>query len=148
MARGLPKSLWNSTTYIGVVTGVLSSLLLDVDTIKGGDDSLFEIEQEHGKLPETVMALTGSGGYHYLFAHPGGKTRIKNSVDNLGVGLDIRGDGGYIVVAPSLHIQGRQYAWEESCKPLVATIAPVPGWCWIKSGTIKNQGAAGQAAGR
>ncbi len=114
---------------IGVVTGAESGLVvLDVDTIKGGDDSLFSLEQDCGKLPETVMALTGSGGYHYLFEHPGGKTRIKNSVDNLGVGLDIRGDGGYIVVAPSVHISGRQYAWEESCKPLSATIAPPPAW--------------------
>lgn len=118
---------------IGVVTGAVSGLIvLDVDTIKGGDDSLFDLERDYGKLPETVMALTGSGGFHYLFEHPGGKTRIKNSVDNLGVGLDIRGDGGYIVVAPSLHIQGRQYAWEESCKPLIATIAPVPPWLLAK----------------
>ena len=74
------------------------------------------------------MALTGSGGYHYLFAHPGSGVRIKNSVDNLGVGLDVRGDGGYIVVAPSLHIKGKQYTWEESCKPLVTPIAPLPAW--------------------
>lgn len=129
---------------IGVVTGKVSGLaVLDVDTIKGGDESLFDVEREHGKLPKTVMALTGSGGFHYLFAHPGENIRIKNSVDNLGVGLDIRGDGGYIVVAPSLHIQGRQYAWEESCKPLVATIAPLPDWLLVKIRDDRKEKAAG-----
>ena len=122
---------WRAAPWanIGVATGAVSGLaVLDVDVIKGGDESLFDLERTHGKLPDTVMALTGSGGYHYLFAHPGSGVRIKNSVDNLGVGLDVRGDGGYIVVAPSLHIKGKQYTWEESCKPLVTPIAPLPAW--------------------
>lgn len=141
IARWWKEAPWAN---IGVVTGAISGLVvLDVDVIKGGDDSLFALEQTYGKLPETVMALTGSGGFHYLFAHPGGKTRIKNSVDTLGVGLDIRGDGGYIVVAPSLHIHGRQYAWEESCKPLVAPIAEVPPWLLAKIRDDKKTKAPG-----
>lgn len=129
---------------IGVTTGAVSGLaVLDVDVIKGGDESLFDLERTHGKLPETVMALTGAGGYHYLFAHPGNGVRVKNSVDNLGAGLDIRGDGGYIVVAPSLHIQGRQYAWEESCKPLVTPIVPMPGWLLDRVRDTQKVKAAG-----
>lgn len=125
------KHWWREAPWanIGVVTGAESSLVvLDVDVIKGGDDALFEIQQKHGPLPETVQALTGSGGYHYLFAHPGSGVRIKNSVSSLGTGLDIRGDGGYIVVAPSLHLYGRRYEWEASCRPLEVEIAPLPEW--------------------
>lgn len=122
---------WRTAPWanIGVVTGVISGLaVLDVDTVKGGDESLFEIQQKHGKLPDTVMAVTGSGGNHYLLKHPGPEIKIKNSVSNLGRGLDIRGDGGYIVVAPSLHLHGRRYEWELSCRPLEAAIAPIPEW--------------------
>jgi hypothetical protein len=122
---------WRTAPWanIGVVTGAVSGLVvLDVDTIKGGDESLFEIQQERGKLPDTVMAVTGSGGNHYLLKHPGPEIKIKNSVSNLGRGLDIRGDGGYIVVAPSLHLHGRRYEWELSCRPLDASIAPIPEW--------------------
>lgn len=121
------------TANIGIVTGAESGIVvLDVDTIKAGDESLFDLERDHGKLPETVMAITGSGGFHYLFQHPGAGVKVKNSVDNLGVGLDVRGDGGYIVVSPSLHISGRRYEWESSCRPLEADIAPLPGWLFEK----------------
>lgn len=113
---------------IGIPTGAISGFsVLDVDMDKGGEDSLFSLEQDHGKLPETVIQLTGGGGYHYLFKVPFG-VKIKNSVESLGAGLDIRGDGGYIVGAPSNHIRGREYAWEASCHPKDTEIADMPGW--------------------
>lgn len=114
---------------IGVPTGADSGLIaLDVDTLKGGEDSLDDLLRLHGPLPETVMALTGGGGQHYLFAHPGGGVKIRNSVETLGAGLDIRGDGGYIIVAPSQHVSGRTYEWEASCHPKDVPLAPAPAW--------------------
>ena len=114
---------------IGIPTGALSGLVvLDVDAQKYGDDSLFDLTQRFGNLPTTVMALTGGGGFHYLFAHPGPHLKIRNSVENLGPGLDVRGDGGYIVVAPSSHASGRRYEWELSCHPKDVALAPVPDW--------------------
>ena len=53
--------------------------------------------------------LTGGGGWHYLFRHPGAD--VRNSVGRLGAGLDIRGDGGYVIAAPSIHVSGRPYKW-------------------------------------
>lgn len=122
---------WRSAPYanIGVPTGVASGLaVLDVDLNKGGFDGHHELQQRYGTLPETVMAITGSGGYHYLFAHPGNGIKIKNSVRELGDGLDVRGDGGYIIVAPSSHISGRRYEWEASCRPAEMPLAPLPDW--------------------
>ena len=60
-----------------------------------------------------------------LFAHPGG--HVPNKVA-LGNGLDVRGDGGYIVAPPSLHASGRPYAWDLSAHPDEVPLAPVPGW--------------------
>ena len=55
------------------------------------------------------------GGLHYVFAHPG--PPVKNKVDTLGAGLDIRGNGGYIIAPPSLHKSGKRYTWEVVHEP-------------------------------
>lgn len=112
---------------IGIRTGALSGLIvLDEDPHKGGTDSREELEHTYHPLPETVQQLTGGGGFHYLFAPPGGT--VKNSVDMLGPGLDIRGDGGYIIAPPSLHKSGTRYAWELSHLPEETDLAPMPAW--------------------
>ena len=93
---------------IGLATGD-GVVVLDVDPDHGGDETLRELEREHGELPVTVEALTGGGGRHLFFATNG--TPLRNSAGQLGRGLDIRGDGGYIVAPPSTHASGRRYAW-------------------------------------
>jgi putative DNA primase/helicase len=110
---------------IGLRTGACSGIIvIDVDPRHGGDVTLTELEERNGSLPETRRHITGSGGQHILFLHPG--RTIKNNVGTkLGPGLDIRGDGGYIVAPPSRHITGRLY--------LVATdddvaLAEAPPW--------------------
>ncbi len=85
-----------------------------------------ELSDSYAPLPETVQQLTGGGGVQYLFAHPG--TPVKNGVETLGVGLDIRGDGGYIIAPPSLHASGQHYAWELSYLPEETPLAPMPPW--------------------
>lgn len=112
---------------IGIVTGEASGLLaLDIDPRHDGDSSLHALAAAHGMLPDTVESLTGSGGRHILFQHPGGK--LGNSAGRLGVGLDTRGDGGYIVAPPSLHASGRRYEWEASSEPEFARLQPLPAW--------------------
>ena len=96
---------------VGIATGAGSGLVvLDEDTYKGGDQSRLELEHAYSPLPETILSLTGGGGVQYFFSHPG--RHVKNGVESLGPGLDIRGDGGYIIAPPSLHASGRRYAWE------------------------------------
>lgn len=107
---------------IGIRTGLVSGfIVLDIDPGKGGREALAALETEHGALPQTLVANTGSGGSHYLFRHPGGV--VRNSVSKLGKGLDIRGDGGYIVAAPSNHISGGVYSWANDLP-----VVDVPTW--------------------
>ena len=112
---------------VGLVTGAVSGLVvLDVDVRHDGHFSLAELEDQHGALPVTVEAETGSGGRHLFFRHPG--RRIPNSAGLLGKGLDIRGDGGYIVAPPSLHASGRRYTWDPSLHPANVEPAKLPQW--------------------
>lgn len=82
---------------IGIVTGAISGLVvLDLDD----DEAIAEAERRG--LPDTLMVRTGKG-QHVYFRHPGYK--ITNRAGFL-PGMDIRGDGGYIVGPGSLHPSG------------------------------------------
>ena len=53
---------------IGVVCGEHSGIcVIDVDPRNGGHNSLERLEQELGKLPGTLSALSGGNGSHYVF---------------------------------------------------------------------------------
>ena len=105
---------------VGVATGAASGLLVvDVD-LPDGPVSLTELEARHGSLPATCEQRTGSGGRQLLFAHPG--TPVRNRAGVM-PGIDVRGDGGYIVVPPSLHAAGHRYEWTGRTPP-----ARAPGW--------------------
>ena len=67
------------------------------------------LQDEHGQLPGTLESRTGGGGRHLFFKHDG--TPVKNSTGKLGKGLDVRGDGGYVIVPPSVHETGSPYVW-------------------------------------
>lgn len=110
---------------IGVPTGNKSGFfVLDIDTRHNGLESLDQLTDRYGKLPDTVAAITGSKGYHFLFKHCRG---VRNKV-NLVQGIDIRGEGGYIIVSPSSHISGCQYEWVLSSHPLQIGITDSPKW--------------------
>ena len=79
---------------------------------------------KYEKLPVTPTAITGGGGKHIFFQHPG--FDIRNSAGKLGKGLDFRGDGGYVVVSPSIHPSGNPYKWE--LPPSKTPLAPMPQW--------------------
>lgn len=100
---------------IGIATGSVSGGLvvidLDRDEEKGCDgyEVLREWEKQHGQLPETCQSITGRGGYHLLYRD----TAEHRNAQALYEGVDIRGEGGYIVAPPSVHPNGRHYEWEQ-----------------------------------
>ncbi|HVT77852.1 MAG TPA: bifunctional DNA primase/polymerase [Acidimicrobiales bacterium] len=94
---------------VGIRTGADSGLVVvDVDPDHDGERSLERLAAEHGELPEGRVVRTGSGGRHLYFRHPGGLVR-NDAGRKLGPGLDIRGDGGYVIAPPSLHTSGGKY---------------------------------------
>jgi len=114
---------------LGVATGG-GFFALDVDPRHAGDESLHALEAQHGELPATVESLTGGGGRHLLFLSPKGQT-VRNATGLAGwPGLDIRGDGGYIVAPPSCHESGRDYAWEAAHHPDDVDLVEAPSWLW------------------
>lgn len=130
---------------VGIATGTVSNLVvLDIDPRHNGDDTLFDLEVSNGKLPLTLEALTGGGGKHILFSHPG--RRIPNDSKGIifGQGIDVRGDGGYIVAPPSIHVSKNQYDWEASSDPITDKPIPMPGWMLQKFPTNNNR-ASGQS---
>ncbi len=119
-------SLWadrHGPRGIGLACGPRAGVWgLDVDPDKGGLGSIRKLQAEHGPLPRTITSRTGSGGWHLIFRW----------ADGIGLGagvapgLDWRGQGGYLVLAPSPHACGGRYQWvfgPEDQEP-----ADAPGW--------------------
>jgi replicative DNA helicase len=115
----------NPEANIAIATGKRSGVIvIDVDAGHGGEESLSELIRQHGDLPQTPTVKTGGGGRHIFFAHPG--IEIRNSTSRLAPGIDVRGDGGYVVTAPSIHPSGNAYKW--IVKPSETPLAPLPEW--------------------
>lgn len=87
--------------------------VIDVDTKKGknGPKSLIELELMYGKLPETYIVSTPSGGLHYYFLGS-----CKSGQNDLGSGLDTRSTGGYVLI-PGSEINGKAYKAENTRVP-------------------------------
>jgi Bifunctional DNA primase/polymerase, N-terminal len=92
---------WPSAN-IGVPTGARSGFfVLDIDRDKWGFGTLESLESRFGELPRTRTVKTGRGGLHVYFKYPDDGTVIPNSTGRLGPGIDVRGEGGYVLVPPS-----------------------------------------------
>lgn len=102
---------------IGLVTGKVSGVVvLDIDGEEG------EKFLKGKELPPTPCVETQRGRRHVYFKYPG--FRVRNNVKKNG--LDIRGDGGIVVLPPSLHHKGGQYRWLIS--PQEEGLAHMPEW--------------------
>ena len=88
------------------MTGAISGLVVvDVD----GDEGWCSLQSlALDSAVSTPVAKTGRGAHMY-YKHPG--HRIGNSAGKIKPGIDIRGDGGYIIAPPSKHKNGRLYDW-------------------------------------
>ena len=113
---------------IGIPTGASSGAwVLDVDGIEG-EVSLRDLEARHGAIPKTRSVIT-SRGRHVWFAY---RDPIPSSAGRIGPGIDVRGDGGYVIAPPSVHETGHRYAFPDD--PW-APIEPAPAWLIIAART-------------
>ena len=111
---------------LAVATGARSGAwVLDVDCKDGagGLETLCSLEAEHGAIEGAWRTRTPSGGLHLWFASPADR-RIGNRIGVL-PGLDVRGEGGFILVPPS-RIGASQYVWVGA--PRNGTPAAAPEW--------------------
>jgi hypothetical protein len=95
---------------LGIRTGS-GVVVIDVD-VKNGNDGFSTLEKlsaEIGVLPDTKCVITPSGGRHFYFTV---SETLPCSVGELGIGVDVRADGGYVVAPPS-SIEGVRYRWED-----------------------------------
>lgn len=125
---------------IAIPTGPSSGLVVIDRDRKNGVDGIatcVELEAQLGVLPETLHQRTGSGGDQLFFQYPEG-VEIRCSAGKLGPGLDVRGLGGYAVIAPSVNTSGA-YEWLNMLCP-----APLPE-VWVRKMAV-NMVEAGLSA--
>lgn len=121
---------------IGVSTGARSGIwVLDIDPHHGADQTLADLEAEHGPLPTTIEVNTPSGGRHLYWQWNAEGPEIRNSSGRIGPGIDVRGEGGRIVAPPSVLANGRRYCWVKNgaraftvAPPWLIEIAISPPW--------------------
>lgn len=126
------RSWWqnNPEAGIGIATGSASNLIVvDIDIDKereiNGWEALQKLVARYGEITtSTWTAKTGRGGTHYYFRLRPGQS-FKSSSGKLGIGLDVKAEGGYIIAPPSIHPNGESYAWVVSQEETeVAEIPP------------------------
>ena len=127
---------------IGVPAGTPSGfMVVDIDPRNGGDDSLDKLLFAHGAFPNTAEQITGGGGRHVVFRHPGFPLPKA-----LATGIDLKGDGGYIVVAPSMHVSGNRYCWD-GIEGKAALLHPAEPPTWLIDESEKTRAKSKCAGG-
>ncbi len=106
----------NAAIVCGKVSGLV---VVDIDVDKGG--RIEDIEEATDRI-----SRTGGGGWHLFYKHPGGL--VGNRV-GVRPGIDIRGDGGYVIAPPSVHESGKAYTWMSE-----GDMGPCPEWVTSTNG--------------
>jgi hypothetical protein len=107
------RRLWrrHPGPLIGVATGAASGItVVDVDP-----PGLLWLKERQCHIPDTRAHYTRRGGRHLLFLH---RESIRNSASLIAPGVDMRGDGGYIIW------------WPADGHPVLhpGILAPLPDW--------------------
>lgn len=108
---------------VAVPTGPINGItVIDFD-IRDSYNGISNFIQEGYMIPKTAGAKTPSGGFHLYF--DSGDQSIPNSVSKLAIGVDVRGDGGYVIAPPSQSIKGT-YKWETDWIDRKRSLAKIP----------------------
>lgn len=127
--EGIIREWWAHwpNANIGMPTGERSGIfVMDID-LPDGETSLAMLIEANGATPITPTQTTGSGGRQFFFAYPY-EPVVRNSASKIGVNIDIRGEGGYVVLPPSRHVTGRSYKWGDDTKIGNLDLADAPDW--------------------
>jgi len=131
------KAWWDGkSSNIGISTSHYATdqalIVLDIDIKKGkrGDLSLMQLELEGFELPPTFTVLTPSGGTHLYYRTP---KALRQGVDLLGSGIDVRSLGGY-VIGPGSSLDDKEYVITNKTQ-----IAPAPEWLIQRLGAARER---------
>lgn len=109
---------------VAIATGAISNLtVLDLDAKHDAAAQLARLMHPTDLMPPTAAVRTGGGGTHFYFQNAG----IGNSAGLIALGIDIRGNGGYVAAPPSVHPNGTAYQWYDDAQPDHG-IAEMPQW--------------------
>lgn len=141
--EAMVRHIWSCAPNANIGIALAADMaVLDVDPQHEGDKTLADLERRHAQLPDTWRVRTGGGGSHLYFKVDAG---IRNSAGKIGIGLDIKTAGGFVLPPPSLHISSRRYAWEQH--PDQTPLAPMPEWLVALCRSPSNKKAMTPAAG-
>jgi P4 family phage/plasmid primase-like protien len=126
----------------GILTGKEHNIIVvDIDVRDNGLKTWKKLVKEHGLEDDTICVKTPSGGYHYYFVYDDEASKYFNTSSNSiifegkEVGIDIRSDGGFVVVPPSK--QGnKKYEWVNGLDTLLADF---PEWLYKYAKPIEQQ---------
>ena len=94
-----PSANWGMRTG-SKENGGSGLVVVDIDEKSGGFNTWDLLRSDNPEPIETVTVVTGSGGRHLWFKYPEGK-KVKSGNSLLGPGIDIKAEGGYVVIPPS-----------------------------------------------
>jgi hypothetical protein len=117
------RQWWNMwpDADLAVRTGKESGIVvIDADGDEGEQTSI-----DRGLFDLRTPTVFTAKGVHWYFEHPGYPVQSKVRILP---GLDVRADGGYVVVPPSVHVTGYQYAWHDWTYPTDTPLHPMPAW--------------------
>ena len=106
--KAMVEAWFNNLTGagVGVVTGKISNMVvLDVEKT-----CPYPIEELLKRYPTQMIARSGGGGWHLFYQYPVNQSRVSNRV-RIFDGADLRADGGFIVLPPTMHQSGNRYEW-------------------------------------
>ena len=119
----------------GVDCGKSGLAVVDVDRHEGAENGCAKfaaMEALHGRV-DAPRITTPSGGFHLYFRQPADGAPVTNSRGMLPLGIDVRGDGGYVVAAGAVLPDGRKYAPAPGSRRLSDVLSnggltPINGW--------------------
>lgn len=114
------KTWWseNPNYLIGLATGKASGVwVTDFDEYKK-PGLMSDFQKAYEPLPQTLMQKTGRGGYHYFWKY----NQAIGSRNGVLPYIDIKGDGGYVILPPSVNGDGKAYRWINKAKTIDAPV--------------------------
>lgn len=119
---------------IGIATGG-DLAVVDLDVSRNGIENWEALADDNGGPLDALTVRTGGGGKHLYVRVP---HKVQNSVDKLALGVDVRGEGGYVVAPPSVHASGREYTWLD-CDPVddAVSMTDAPTWLLAKIANMR-----------